>query len=427
MGSLLINRLDSLKSRLCWYKTGVSKVRIRFLKGFLKTFGSLETPVAPATKSLCDSYIDQKLSPHRGIFIKGNKKMKPVKLLALSLFALFLAACGSATATPEAEAIPTVVADDTVIAEGKLEPIHYAELALNASGLVSEVLFKEGDKVNAGDVIARLDAQEAQTLESAQAKAAQELTAAYQDARDAQYKLDNFDIPSDFSGMTPTEAVADTLVKLDKARADFEPYRDLKERLEWEMKNDNPIKPQVYTNTAKIYKRRLDDAWAKYRKAILWLELDSNLQNAKARLTLAQRDYDALQDLSFSTDTAGVRAALANAEIRAPFPGVITNLKLKVGEFAASGSPVVTIADDSQWLVKTTDLTEIDVVEVSEGQAVVVTLDALPEVELKGNVLSIGKNYSKNQGDIVYEVVILLTDSNPAMRWGMTAEVKFVK
>ncbi|MCA2002238.1 MAG: efflux RND transporter periplasmic adaptor subunit [Chloroflexi bacterium] len=353
--------------------------------------------------------------------------MKPVKLLALSLFALFLAACGSATATPEAEAIPTVVADDTVIAEGKLEPIHYAELALNASGLVSEVLFKEGDKVNAGDVIARLDAQEAQTLESAQAKAAQELTAAYQDARDAQYKLDNFDIPSDFSGMTPTEAVADTLVKLDKARADFEPYRDLKERLEWEMKNDNPIKPQVYTNTAKIYKRRLDDAWAKYRKAILWLELDSNLQNAKARLTLAQRDYDALQDLSFSTDTAGVRAALANAEIRAPFPGVITNLKLKVGEFAASGSPVVTIADDSQWLVKTTDLTEIDVVEVSEGQAVVVTLDALPEVELKGNVLSIGKNYSKNQGDIVYEVVILLTDSNPAMRWGMTAEVKFVK
>jgi hypothetical protein len=41
-------------------------------------------------------------------------------------------------------------------------------------------------------------------------------------------------------------------------------------------------------------------------------------------------------------------------------------------------------------------------------------------------VLSTGQSYSENQGDIVYEVTILLTDQNPAMRWGMTAEVKFI-
>jgi hypothetical protein len=52
-------------------------------------------------------------------------------------------------------------------------------------------------------------------------------------------------------------------------------------------------------------------------------------------------------------------------------------------------------------------------------------LDALPDVELKGQILSIGQNYSENQGDVVYEVTILLTDTHPAMRWGMTAAVKF--
>jgi len=350
--------------------------------------------------------------------------MKHIKFLALIVLALTLAACGSATATPEATQVPTVVADDTIIAEGKLEPTKYAELALNASGLVSEVLFDEGDKVAAGDVIARLDASEAQTLESAQAKAAQELTTAYQEVRDAQYKLDNFDVPSDFSDMTAYEAVEAMLVKLDKARADFEPYKDIDDRslqlTEAEKKNK-----VITTGTAKIYKRALDDAWADYRKAIQWLELESTLQNANSRLILAQRDSDALQDPSFSVDTAGTRAALANAEVRAPFPGVITNLDLKVGEFAASGNPVVTIADNSQWLVKTTDLTEIDVVNVKEGQPVVVTLDALPDVELKGNVFSVSQNFSENQGDVVYEVSILLTDSNPVMRWGMTAEVKF--
>jgi multidrug resistance efflux pump len=351
--------------------------------------------------------------------------MKHIKFLTLTLLALLLAACGTAQATPEATPVPTVVADDTIVAEGKLEPIHYTELALNASGLVSEVLFEEGDEVKAGDVIARLDADQAQTLESAQAKASQEMTTAYQEVRDAQYKLDNFDVPSNFEGMTPSEAVAAMLVNLDKARADFEPYKNLSDRsLEETQAEKNS---GVVRGTAKIFKKALDDAWADYRKAIQWMELESTLQNANARLVLAQRDYNALQDPSFSADTAGTRAALANAEVRAPFPGIITNLDLKVGEFAASGNPVITIADHSQWVVKTTDLTEIDVVNVKEGQKAIVTLDALPGVELEGNVFSVSQNYSENQGDIVYEATILLTESDPAMRWGMTAVVNFVK
>jgi multidrug resistance efflux pump len=351
--------------------------------------------------------------------------MKHTKLIIFLVPALSIAACNAAPATATATQIPTVVADNTIIAEGKLEPIHYTELALNASGLVSEVLFTEGDKVAAGDVIARLDANEGQTLETAQAKAVQELTTAYQEVRDAQFKLDNFDIPSAFDGMTPTQAVEAMLVKLNKARTDFEPYKNLSDRSLTETEAEK--KSGVTTGTAKIYKKALDDAWARYRKAILWLELESTLQNANSRLTLAQKDSAALQDPSFSADTAGTRAALANAEVRAPFPGVITDLNLKVGEFAASGQPVITVADNSQWIVKTTDLTEIDVVKVKEGQPVTVTLDALPGVELKGNVFSISQNYSENQGDVVYEVTILLTDIDPAMRWGMTAVVKFVE
>ena len=349
--------------------------------------------------------------------------MKHIKLIVIFVLALSIAACGAAPATAEATQVPTVVADNTIIAEGKLEPIHYTELALNASGLVSEVLFIEGDEVAAGDVIARLDASEAQTLESARAKAAQELTAAYEEVRDAQFELDNFDVPSTFDGMTPSEAVEAMLVNLDKARANFEPYKDLSDRTLEQTEAEK--KSGVVKGTAKIMKKALDDAWARYRKAILWLELDSTLKNAKARLILAQRDSDALQDPSFSADTAGTRAALANAEVRAPFPGVITDLNLKVGEFASSGKPVITIADNSQWVVKTKDLTEIDVVNVKEGQAVTVKLDSLPGTEFNGNVLSVGEHYSENQGDIVYEVEILLTEKDAAMRWGMTAIVTF--
>jgi multidrug resistance efflux pump len=262
-------------------------------------------------------------------------------------------------------------------------------------------------------------------LESAQTDALQKLTTAYQGVRDSQFKLDNFDIPADFSGMTSMQAAETTLVNLNAARDAFEPYKNLSD---FKLQHGNQlIDTGVYKNTAKMYKKRLDAAWEKYRKAVQWLDLDSSLETAKSQLVQAQNDYDSLRDPSFAEDTAGTRAALANAEVRAPFAGTLTNLDLKVGEFAASGQPVLTIADLSGWVVKTTDLTEIDVVNLKERQPVDITLDAIPDQTLKGNILSISNNYTERQGDIVYKVTVLLTDKNPALRWGMTAKVTFIQ
>ena len=352
------------------------------------------------------------------------KNIRFITILTILALSLFLSACGAKTAaTPTPAAIATVKADNVIISEGRVEPIHYADISLNTSGLVSDVLSKEGDQVTAGQVIARLQNSQAQTLETAQANALQQLTVAYQAVRDAQFKLDNFDIPGDFSGMTPNQAVQMSLDKLNAARDAFEPYKNLSDRqlkLTASEEDNGLIK-----NLAKQTKKRMDDAWEKYRKAVQYLDLSSAVDTANAQLVQAQKDYDSLQDPSFAEDTAGTRAALANAEVRAPFPGTLTNLDLKVGEYAASGTPVLTVADLSSWVVKTTDLTEIDVVNLSEGQAVDLTLDALPNVTLKGNILSIAQNYTEKQGDIVYKVTVLLTDNNPSIRWGMTAQVKF--
>ena len=339
----------------------------------------------------------------------------------LGLLAASCSAAPAATVTPEAEA--SISPPAVIVAEGRLEPIRYAELALNTSGLVSEVLQEEGAAVKAGDVIARLENAEARTLVSAQADALQALTAAYQSVRDAQYDLDIFDIPVEFADAGPTEAVRVTEERLTKARDAFEPYKYVSERqLELtEAEEDGAI----IGNTPKRLKRALDDAWEDYRKAVTWLDRASTLENARAQLAQAQKDYEGLQDPEFKEDTAGVRAALANAEVRAPFAGTITDLNLKVGEFAAAGAPVVTMADLSKWVVKTTDLTEIDVVNIEEGMPVTLTLDAMPDVELDGHVLSIAQGFAEKQGDIVYEVTILLAEANPGMRWGMTVQVNF--
>jgi multidrug efflux pump subunit AcrA (membrane-fusion protein) len=345
---------------------------------------------------------------------------------------LFLTACGAGgTSATEAAAVPTVQADDTVTSEGRVEPVRFVEVGFNASGLISEVLVKQGDSVTAGQVIARLEGGNTQTLETARAEATRELAEANEAVRVAQNALDDFDIPSDLKPMGPEEAVRHTYEKLEKARADYEPYKYQNRRKDVDdTGEDCRIKNgiEICKNTTLIYYEKvLNDAWADYHKAIQWLEREAALEKAKARLAEAQKNYDDLQNDANPEETAGTRASLADAELSAPFSGTVANLDIKVGETASAGTTVATIADFSKWIIKTTDLTEIDVVNIKQGQNVTITLDALPDVNLKGTVDAIGGTYSEKQGDIVYEVTVVLNDANPNLRWGMTAEVKFEK
>jgi multidrug resistance efflux pump len=344
---------------------------------------------------------------------------------------LLLTACGAGgTSATEAVAVPTVLADKAIISEGRVEPVRFVEIGFNANGLISEVLAKQGDPVTAGQVIAHLESGDAQTLETAQASAARELADANEAVRVAQNALDDFDIPTDLKPMGPEEAVRYTYEKLEKARTDYEPYKYKNRRKDVDdTGEDCQIKNGIETckNTAKYYEKVLNDAWADYHKAIQWLERDAALEKAQARLTEAQKNFGDLQNGANLEETAGTRASLANAELSAPFSGTVAKLDLKVGEPASVGTTVVTVADFSKWVIKTTDLTEIDVVNIKQGQNVIITLDALPEVKLSGTVDAIGQTFAEKQGDIVYEITIGLNDTNPDLRWGMTAEVKFVQ
>ena len=80
--------------------------------------------------------------------------------------------------------------------------------------------------------------------------------------------------------------------------------------------------------------------------------------------------------------------------------------------------------------VKTTDLTESDVVHVREDQPVVVTVDALPGEVFEGTVRETALQAGDYHGDVVYAVTVGLSEANaadPRLRWGMTAVVKITE
>ena len=344
------------------------------------------------------------------------------KLIPLTIFLFFLgvslSACGGsaqAAAQPSAT-IPAVTDSSEIIAEGRVEPIRYADIAFNASGAVSKVLVKEGEVVQKGQQLIQLGDE----LDTNYAAAQLELVNAQQALKDLQNS----------SGTDLAQVVIDL-------KDAMEEYEDAVDYLDY-LQNSKKV-PQTET------RRFLIQTWQGYEYRIKtkqfkgpapedWIiEAENDLALKKAKMEDLQRTYDRMKDGVDADQLAllearlnAAKARVASLEVTAPFDGVVAKLNAKVGSSINAGETAVIVADFSSWLVKTIDLTEIDVVNLTEGQPVEVSLDALPDITFNGSVLSIGQSYFENQGDIVYEVMILLQDKNLAMRWGMTTEVKFL-
>ncbi len=158
------------------------------------------------------------------------------------------------------------------------------------------------------------------------------------------------------------------------------------------------------------------------------------IANAQALLDLAnaQAVEQQIALVKSKMDAARARLDLAKAQldkltIKAPFDGIVTSVEVKPGEWVTVGQPAMVLADLDNLMVETTDLSEIDVVNISAGQNVEVSVDALPDLTLTGKVVSIGDAYDETRGDITYPVLIELEETDPRLKWGMTALVTFVE
>jgi multidrug resistance efflux pump len=344
--------------------------------------------------------------------------MKHLFVLCLVvLLGSLLAACGAAVAqaAPPSTPIPTIAAESVIVAEGRLEPVQFAEIAFSSSGVVSQVLVKAGESVRKGQPLLHLGDESDTNYAAAQL----ELVSAQQDL-------------NDLLGAAGT-TFAQTVIDLKDAQEEFNKADDYLKYLQ----RSNKV-PQTETRifliqTWKGYEYRYKSKSFKGSAPQDWItEAQNDLALKKARLDELQRAHDRMQNGADAEQVAllaarlnAAKAKVAAFSVIAPFDGVVAEMNAKRGSSIDAGEIAVTVADFSGWIIQTTDLTELDVVNVTEGQAVLITLDAFPEETLNGEVQLIGQNYAEKQGDVVYEVTVKLTDSLPNMRWGMTAVVKF--
>jgi RND family efflux transporter MFP subunit len=120
------------------------------------------------------------------------------------------------------------------------------------------------------------------------------------------------------------------------------------------------------------------------------------------------------------------RAALRQTEVRAPWAGTVASLAVSAGEQAVVGQTLVTIADMSGWLFETTNVGELDVVRVAIGDRALISIAALPDIELEGVVEQIRVRGGAGDAGVRFDVVVRPLEHLPDLRWNMSATIRIL-
>ncbi len=339
----------------------------------------------------------------------------------------------------------------SVSATGSLQPEQQINVSFLIPGTVAEVLVKSGDAVQAGQVLARLDAAELQ-LAVAQAEDAlriaelrrQKLLAGPSEddiaiakanvraANAAAYDLQR--------GAGPQEAQIAKL-NYDQAQENFRKLNEQYNNLV-QFANDNPqfAPPQA---TLDQLKQNQENAYYQAEIARLQYEQARNpadpgsLAAAYARIAQAQAQLDQLlaKPTQIQLDQADLAVAqaqlaldqaknrLARAELRAPIAGLVSAVNIRVGEPAGTGAPAVVLLDTARFQLDVT-VNEVDVAQLAVGQPVRVTVEALPGTALTGKVQRIAPTSVVQGGAVNYVVRIVLDETQAGLRAGMSATVE---
>lgn len=150
----------------------------------------------------------------------------------------------------------------------------------------------------------------------------------------------------------------------------------------------------------------------------------SRIEASKAKLASARSELEKAKSKLGNTgdNNAQVKAAIAALEtaqldlkrssITAPSDGIITNLTIDVGQYASTGSPLMTfISTKSVWIQA--DMRENSLTNVAKGNPVEIVLDAAPGHVFDGRVLSVGYGVSDN----VNNTLGSLTTVQPTQGW----------
>ena len=272
---------------------------------------------------------------------------------------LFVARRGPARVTVDVGAVTRQARfRSTVTASGEIVATRYADIGSSVMGKIVSLPVAEGDRVKAGQMLARIDPVQAQSGASG---AAAQVRALEAEERGAAEQIRG--------------AISDLAVA--EARA-----RDAEQQLS--RKRD--LFQQALIPASDFESARATAEAAHAQVTSVRATIDRARQTADAaarRIAQARAQQTSANDM------------LAKTSIASPIDGIVSRLRVREGEMVVigiqnqPGTTLMTISDLGAINAEV-KVAEADVLRVVVGQAAVVTLEALPGKQFPGKVVEIG-------------------------------------
>ena len=352
----------------------------------------------------------------RQFFSKHRTLIIVLLLVAIgtSAFIFVRRSNGNTTSQFETTALERGTLTATIGATGTVRALQTAVLVWQAAGTVDTVNVKVGDNIPENFVMAFL----------AKTSLPQTVIAADADLVDAQKALDDL--------LLSDTALAEAVIALRDAQETYVKAENYLHYLETSRKV-----PQTSVRTFLIRTRRGFEYQTKTKSfrgpaPEDWIvEAENDLALKKAQLEEAQRTYDRLTGgnaAEIAAAQARVDAAQATrnlARVISPFAGTVTEAHILPGDQVSAGQTAFRVDNLSSLLVDV-KVSEVDINNVSVGQPVTLTFDAILGKDYHGEVAEVTQAGTVEEGVVNFTVTVELTDADSAVKPGMTAAVNIV-
>lgn len=408
--------------------------------------------------------------------------MKRIRLTAIVLIALAVIATGILWLVSSAS---TETSAD-VLTSGFIEARDFA-IAFESGGRIAEIAAREGDRVEVGRTLVKLDDSflqaQKQQAESALGLAQANLELATVSQTGAKKAWDNaLDVQRDPLDLEARIAAAEG--ELDMAELDLKRVRDIQSK--WELavaENRRDTASKVLENLKSLktlglsslyeinklilpaegelnaaelnltYQKQLQASWslpvAQLRRDNAETALDSllairdNPQSINAAIDQAETAYQ-VATATLKAATRQVEQAQASLQVvrvqldkltaSSPAAGVVAARNAEVGEIAKPGAPVLTITDLSE-VTLTAYVPEGKIGLVKLGQKALVSVDSYPDESFAGEIIFISPRALFTPGNIqlkeerektVFAVKIKLNNREQKLKPGMSADARIM-
>lgn len=290
-----------------------------------------------------------------------------------------------------------------LLLSGNLE-LTDAQLGFKVAGRMVERSVDEGARVEAGQLVARLeDAEQRDQLALRQAElAAAEAVLA---------ELEAGSRPQDIAAVAA--ALRSAEAERDRLRLDFARARELRQR---EVIADRDF--ELAQAQLKVAEARAAEA-AERLKLVEEGPRAETIAQARARVAQAKAAVEL------------ARTQLTYTRLVSPLAGTVLAHHAEAGEFVAPGTPVVTVGDTRRMWVRAY-LNQTDLGRVRHGQPVVVRIDTFPGREFPGTVSYIASEAEftpksvqtpKERVKLVFRLKVDVANPDDVLKAGMPADV----